>query len=125
MSTDEENEYFSDGISEELLNVLVRVEGLGVASRTSSFAYKGSKLGAAAIARELKVGHILEGSVRKAGNRVRITAQLIDADAGPPPLVGNLRPRADRHLRHPGRDRERDRRPRCAATIGTAKAAAA
>ena len=79
MSTDAENEYFSDGISEELLNALVRVEGLGVASRTSSFSYKGSKLGAADIARELKVGHILEGSVRKAGNRVRITAQLIDA----------------------------------------------
>jgi len=79
MSTDAENEFFSDGISEELLNVLVRVDGLGVASRTSSFAYKGSKLGAAAIARELRVGHILEGSVRKAGNRVRITAQLIDA----------------------------------------------
>lgn len=79
MSTDAENEFFSDGISEELLNVLVRVDGLGVASRTSAFAYKGSKLGAAAIARELKVDHILEGSVRKAGNRVRITAQLIDA----------------------------------------------
>jgi TolB-like protein len=79
MSTDADNEFFSDGISEELLNVLVRIEGLGVASRTSSFAYKGSKLGAAAIARELKVDHILEGSVRKAGNRVRITAQLIDA----------------------------------------------
>jgi TolB-like protein len=79
MSTDPDNEFFSDGISEELLNVLVRVDGLGVASRTSSFAYKGSKLGAAAIARELKVGHILEGSVRKSGNRVRITAQLIDA----------------------------------------------
>ncbi len=78
-SNDAENEFFSDGISEELLNVLVRVDGLGVASRTSSFAYKGSKLGASAIARELKVGHILEGSVRKAGNRVRITAQLIDA----------------------------------------------
>jgi TolB-like protein len=79
MSTDPENEFFSDGISEELLNVLVRVDGLGVASRTSAFAYKGSKLGAAAIARELKVDHILEGSVRKSGNRVRITAQLIDA----------------------------------------------
>jgi TolB-like protein len=79
MSADAENEFFSDGITEELLNVLVRVDGLGVASRTSSFAYKGSKLGAAAIARELKVGHILEGSVRKSGNRVRITAQLIDA----------------------------------------------
>ena len=95
MSTDEENEYFSDGISEELLNVLVRVEGLGVASRTSSFAYKGSKLGAVAIAGELKVGHILEGSVRKSGNRVRITAQLIDAAQ-------------DRHLWSETYDRELD-----------------
>lgn len=95
MSTDAENEYFSDGISEELLNVLVRVDGLGVASRTSSFAYKGSKLGAAAIARELKVGHILEGSVRKSGKRVRITAQLIDAEE-------------DRHLWSETYDRELD-----------------
>jgi len=79
MSPDKDNEYFSDGISEELLNVLVRVDGLGVASRTSSFGYKGSPLGTAAIARALKVNHVLEGSVRKSGNHVRITAQLIDA----------------------------------------------
>jgi len=79
MSADAENEYFSDGISEELLNVLVRVSSLDVASRTSSFAYKGKDLPLAQIARELGVNHILEGSVRKAGNRVRITAQLIDA----------------------------------------------
>ena len=79
MSDDKGNEYFSDGISEELLNVLVRVDGLGVASRTSSFGYKGSPLGTAAIARALKVNHVLEGSVRKSGNHVRITAQLIDA----------------------------------------------
>ena len=79
MSGDKDNEYFSDGISEELLNVLVRVDGLGVASRTSSFSYKGSPLGTAAIASALKVNHVLEGSVRKAGNHVRITAQLIDA----------------------------------------------
>jgi len=79
MSSDADNAYFSDGISEELLNALAGVEGLGVASRTSSFAYKGSKLGTAAIAGELKVAHILEGSVRKSGNQVRITAQLIDA----------------------------------------------
>jgi TolB-like protein len=79
MSADKDNEYFSDGISEELLNALVRVEGFGVASRTSSFAYKGSPLGAAAIAKELNVAHILEGSVRKSGTKVRITAQLIDA----------------------------------------------
>jgi TolB-like protein len=79
MSADAENEYFADGISEELLNVLVRVDDIGVASRTSSFAYKGREIGAATIARELNVNHILEGSVRKSGNRVRITAQLIDA----------------------------------------------
>jgi TolB-like protein len=79
MSGDKDNEYFSDGISEELLNVLVRVDGLGVASRTSSFGYKGSPLGTAEIAKALKVNHVLEGSVRKAGNHVRITAQLIDA----------------------------------------------
>jgi len=79
MSDDKANEYFSDGISEELLNVLVRVPGLGVASRTSSFGYKGSPLGTADIAKALKVNHVLEGSVRKAGNHVRITAQLIDA----------------------------------------------
>ena len=79
MSADAENEFFADGISEELLNVLVKVEDIGVASRTSSFAYKGRELGASVIAEELKVNHILEGSVRKSGNRVRITAQLIDA----------------------------------------------
>jgi len=79
MSGDADNQYFSDGISEELLNVLVHVDGIGVASRTSSFAYRGRDLGAAAIAKELKVDHILEGSVRKSGKQVRITAQLIDA----------------------------------------------
>ena len=79
MSSDPGNQFFSDGISEELLNVLVRVPDLGVASRTSSFAYKGKEMGAAEIARELKVSYILEGSVRKAGDKVRITAQLIDA----------------------------------------------
>ncbi|MFT5141305.1 MAG: adenylate cyclase [Rhodothermales bacterium] len=79
MSPDKDQEYFSDGISEELLNLLVRVDGLKVASRTSSFAFKGSQLGLAEIANNLKVDHVLEGSIRKADNRVRITAQLIDA----------------------------------------------
>jgi TolB-like protein/tetratricopeptide (TPR) repeat protein len=79
MSQEKDDEYFADGISEELLNVLVRVDGLGVASRTSSFVYKGSELGLTAIAAALNVNHILEGSVRKSGNRVRITAQLVDA----------------------------------------------
>jgi adenylate cyclase len=79
MSADKENEYFSDGISEELLNALVRVDGLQVASRTSSFAYKGREMSSQAIAGELHVSHLLEGSVRKQGDKVRITAQLIDA----------------------------------------------
>jgi TolB-like protein len=79
MSADASNESFADGISEELLNVLVKVPGLGVASRTSSFAFKGKELGAGEIARQLKVSYILEGSVRKEGDKVRITAQLIDA----------------------------------------------
>ncbi len=78
MSDDPVNEYFSDGISEELLNVLVRVEGLRVVSRTSSFAFKGKDIGIPSIAKELNVDHVLEGSVRKAGNKVRVTAQLID-----------------------------------------------
>ena len=78
MSDDKDNEYFSDGISEELLNVLVRVKGLRVPSRTSSFTFKGSTKKLAEIGRELKVDHILEGSVRKSGDRIRVTAQLIE-----------------------------------------------
>ncbi len=93
MSADPEQEYFSDGISEEILNVLVRVDGLKVASRTSSFTYKGENLDIPEIARQLKVGNIVEGSVRKSGNRVRITAQLIDT-------------RDDRHLWSDTFDRE-------------------
>jgi TolB-like protein len=80
MSGDEEQEYFSDGISEELLNVLVRVEGLRVPSRTSSFTFKGSDKNVTEIGRELQVEHVLEGSVRKSGNRIRVTAQLIDVN---------------------------------------------
>jgi adenylate cyclase len=78
MSDDESNEYFSDGISEELLNVLVRIESLRVPSRTSSFTFKGSDKNLLEIGRELGVEHILEGSVRKAGNRIRVTAQLVE-----------------------------------------------
>lgn len=71
--------YFADGIAEEILNVLAHVDGLKVASRTSSFQFRKSDLGATAIGQKLGVRHILEGSVRKAGDTVRITAQLIDA----------------------------------------------
>lgn len=82
MSSDAENEYFSDGLSEELLNVLAKVEGMQVAGRTSSFKFKGRNENLSEIADELGVRYILEGSVRKDGNRVRITAQLIKADDG-------------------------------------------
>jgi TolB-like protein len=81
LSPDADQQYFSDGIAEEILNVLARIEGLKVASRTSSFAYKSqSAMGIPAIARELGVRHVLEGSVRKAGDTIRVTAQLIDAE---------------------------------------------
>jgi TolB-like protein len=82
MSADPDNEYFSDGIAEEILNVLARVPDLKVAARTSAFAFKGSNQNIPSIANELKVRHVLEGSVRKAGNQVRVTAQLIKADDG-------------------------------------------
>ncbi len=82
MSADPENEYFSDGITEELLNALTRVDGLQVISRTSAFAFKGKSHDIRDIAIQLNVDKVLEGSVRKAGNRVRITAQLINAADG-------------------------------------------
>ncbi len=82
MSPDPENEYFSDGITEELLNTLAKVPGLHVAARTSSFAFKGKAVPIAEIAGALRVAHVVEGSVRKAGNRVRITVQLISAEDG-------------------------------------------
>ena len=77
MSDDPANMHFADGLSEELLNLLSRIPGLRVVARTSSFSFRGRAVNAATIAQELKVSHLLEGSVRKAGNRIRITAQLI------------------------------------------------
>jgi len=78
MSSDPENEYFSDGITEEILNALVKLEELHVTSRTSSFSFKGKNIDAREIGKQLNINNILEGSVRKAGNRIRITAQLIN-----------------------------------------------
>ncbi len=80
MSDDAGNEYFSEGLSEELLNLLVQIPQLRVIARTSSFSYKGKDTKIAQIGEELNVAHVLEGSVRKSGNRVRITVQLIKAD---------------------------------------------
>jgi len=82
MSPDKDQEYFSDGISEEILNLLAKVKGLKVISRTSSFSYKGKEENISKIGAELKVEHILEGSIRKAGNTFRITAQLINVNDG-------------------------------------------
>ena len=82
ISADPDQEYFSDGISEELLNLLAQIPELRVISRTSAFSFKGQNLEIPAIARRLNVAHILEGSVRKSGNKIRITAQLIKADDG-------------------------------------------
>ena len=82
MSSDSEQEYFSDGLSEELLNQLAHLPNLRVIGRTSSFAFKGKNEDLRVIGETLGVNHILEGSVRKSGNRVRITAQLIDPANG-------------------------------------------
>jgi len=82
MSADAENEYFTDGMAEELINALSKIQSLRVASRTSSFAFKGKNEDITEIGRKLKVSTVLEGSVRKMGNRLRIAAQLINVADG-------------------------------------------
>ena len=82
MSTDPENEFFADGVSEEVINVLTRIEGLKVTARTSSFAFKGKSEDIREVGRQLGVTSVLEGSVRRAGNRVRVAAQLISTNDG-------------------------------------------
>ena len=92
MSNDAEQEYFADGITEELLNLLAQIGDLRVISRSSAFQYKGKDIHVPSVARELRVAHVLEGSVRRDGDMIRITAQLIDA--------------SDRHLWSDTYDRE-------------------
>ena len=82
MSPQGDQEYFSDGIAEEILNALTKIPNLKVAARTSSFAFKGTNANAQAIGEQLGVSTVLEGSVRKEGNTIRVTAQLIDANDG-------------------------------------------
>ena len=82
LSADKENEYFSDGLAEEILIALSQVDGLRVAARSSSFSFKGKNTEVSEIASKLRVVNILDGSVRRAGNRVRVTAQLVDARNG-------------------------------------------
>ena len=82
MSADPENEYFADGMAEEIINALSKIQGLRVASRTSSFAFKGKNEDIGEIGRKLKVSTVLEGGVRKMGNRLRITAELVNVADG-------------------------------------------
>ena len=82
LSPDPENEYFSDGLAEEILNALSQVEGLTVAARASSFYFKGKPTELSEIASRLRVANVLQGSVRRAGNRVRVTVQLVDLRNG-------------------------------------------
>jgi serine/threonine-protein kinase len=82
MSADKENEYFSDGLAEEIINTLANMPGMKVAGRTSSFFFRGKDVEFEEIGKRLNVDHILEGSVRKAGNRIRVTAQLIKVADG-------------------------------------------
>lgn len=82
MSADPENEYFSDGMTEEILNALAKLPGVQVASRTSCFAFKGKEIDVRQVGAKLGVANVLEGSVRKVGNRIRLTAQLIDVTNG-------------------------------------------
>ena len=82
MSGDPEQEYFADGVVEEIITALSRIRWLFVIARNSSFTYKGRAVDVKQIGRELGVRYVLEGSVRKAGNRVRITGQLIDVSTG-------------------------------------------
>ena len=90
LSGDKEQEYFSDGLTEELLNSLAEINELQVAARTSAFSFKGKDTDIGTIARKLNVGAVLEGSVRRSANTIRITAQLINARHGLSPVVEDL-----------------------------------
>jgi adenylate cyclase len=103
MSGDPEQEYFSDGITEDIINDLSKVAGLMVIARNSSFTYKRKSVDVRAVGRELGVRSVLEGSIRRAGNRVRITAQLHRCGDRRARMGGPVRPRFDRHFCGPGR----------------------
>ena len=101
---DPEQEYFSDGLTEDLITDLSQLSGLFVTSRHAVFRYKGRPAPPQEVARDLGVRYVLEGSVRLAAKRVRINAQLIDAATGFHLWAAALRPRLQRYLRSPGRD---------------------
>ena len=82
MSENHDQGYFADGMAEELIDLLAKTQGLHVIARTSSFSFKGKSDDISTIASKLRVSHLLEGSVRKAGGRLRVTTQLVRADTG-------------------------------------------
>jgi TolB-like protein len=102
MSGDPEQEYFADGISEDIITALSKLSQLLVIARNSSFTFKGKNVDLREVGKTLGVRHVLEGSVRKSGSRIRITAQLIDATTGGH-VGGTLRPQPDRYIRRAGR----------------------
>jgi adenylate cyclase len=110
MSGDPEQEYFSDGITEDIITDLSKVSGLSVIARHSAFSYKGKALKVQQIGRELGVDFVVEGSVRKAGTRVRVTGQLVNCKDAQSSLGRAFRSRPDRHLCHSGRNHPRHSR---------------
>ena len=119
LSGDPEQDYFADGIVEDIITALSRFKSFAVIARNSSFVYKGRAVDVRQVARELGVRYVLEGSVRRAGQRLRITAQLIDGDVGRASLGRPIRRRRRRHLRRAGPDhRKRGRRHRAANPAG-------
>ena len=114
LSGDPQQEYFSDGITDQLINDLSRLPGLFVIARNSSFAYKGKAIKEHEIGKELGVKYVLEGSVQKAADRVRIGVELVDASTGTEDVDAALRPAAQGHFCGAGRDRRQggdDARP--------------
>ena len=101
LSDEKENAYFADGIQDDLLTNLSKIGDLKVISRTSVMPYRATQSNAREIGKALGVGTILEGSVRRVGNRVRVNVQLINVDERPAHLGGRLRPGADGRVRHP------------------------
>ena len=109
LSGDASQEFFSDGMTEEITAALAKVPDLRVVARTSAFQFKAQNRDIQSIGQQLHATHFIEGSVRKAGDRVRITAQLIKSRRRHASVGGKLRPRTHRRLRHPGRNRDRHR----------------
>ena len=110
MSSDPENEYLSDGLTEDLIMAFSRLKGLRVPARTSSFAFKGKNEDICRIGQQLNVTKILEGSVRKVGDRLRITAQLINVADGDHLWAQHVRSPNARGLCDSGRDYARNRK---------------